>query len=124
MNPAPGHMPPQRHATTWSGVLQHQHPRLVVDRAAQTRTTLITKDQVISAIKNTLDDHGIDLPFPTQQILFRDQTEETDDDRSSQREGWPAGKGPSPIPRTIAGTLRSAGDLKQWTAEENSRPAA
>jgi hypothetical protein len=36
---------------------------------------------------------NIDMPFPTQQILFHDQTEETDGDRSRQREGWPAGYG-------------------------------
>ena len=35
-------------------------------------------------------DAGIDLPFPTQQVLFHDQTEATDGDRRQQREGWPA----------------------------------
>ncbi len=35
---------------------------------------------------------GIDLPFPTQQILFHDQTDEHDGDRRRQREGWPAPK--------------------------------
>ena len=34
------------------------------------------QDKVLTAIKNKLTDHGIDLPFPTQQILFHDQTEE------------------------------------------------
>jgi small conductance mechanosensitive channel len=45
---------------------------------------------------------NIDMPFPTQQILFHDQTEETDGDRSRQREGWPAGSGDVPKPRTIS----------------------
>lgn len=67
----------------------------------------ITKDQVITAIKKTLVENGIDLPYPTQQILFHDQTEETDGDRSRQREGWPAGKGQVPKPKTIAGELRA-----------------
>ena len=39
-------------------------------------------------------ENGIDLPFPTQQILFHDQTEESDGDRRTQREGWPAGDDP------------------------------
>ena len=45
---------------------------------------LTAQDQVITAIKNTLIEHGIDLPFPTQHILFHDQTEETDGDRLRQ----------------------------------------
>jgi hypothetical protein len=61
---------------------------------------------VITAIKKTLVANGIDLPFPTQQILFHDQTEETDGNRSRQREGWPAGKGEVPKPRRISDSLR------------------
>jgi small-conductance mechanosensitive channel len=64
------------------------------------------QDGVIVAIKETLLAHGVDLPFPTRQILFHDQTEETDGDRARQREGWPAGAGGAPRPRTIAGALR------------------
>lgn len=48
------------------------------------------QDRVLTNIKNKLTANGIDLPFPTQQILFHDQTEETDGDRTRQREGWPA----------------------------------
>ncbi len=61
---------------------------------------LYSRDQVLTAIKNKLTANGIDLPFPTRQILFHDQTEETDGDRSRQREGWPAGKKEVP-PRSI-----------------------
>ena len=43
---------------------------------------------------------GIDLPFPTQVVLFHDQTEATDGDRRRQREGWPAGNSP-PEPRPL-----------------------
>ena len=39
--------------------------------------TLDVQDQVLT-VKNKLSANGIDLPFPTQQILFHDQTEETD----------------------------------------------
>ena len=36
--------------------------------------SLITRDKVLTAIKKKLTANGIDLPFPTQQILFRDRT--------------------------------------------------
>ncbi len=67
---------------------------------------LDTQDKVLTAIKNKLTANGIDLPFPTQQILFHDQTEETDGDRDRQREGWPRGKGDVPKPRSIAENLQ------------------
>ncbi|MFL9458252.1 mechanosensitive ion channel family protein [Tolypothrix bouteillei VB521301_2] len=73
---------------------------------------LTSRDQVISKIKNKLVKNGIDLPFPTRQILFHDQTEETDGDRSSQREGWPAGKSSVPKPRSIGGSLRRLAELR------------
>ncbi len=59
------------------------------------------QDRVLTNIKNKLLANGIDLPFPTQQILFHDQTEATDGDRLHQREGWPAGKGKVPNSRGI-----------------------
>ena len=65
------------------------------------------QDQVLTNIKNHLTANGIDLPFPTQQILFHDQTEATDGNRTRQREGWPAGKGEVPQPRTISNALSS-----------------
>ncbi|GAB4458412.1 MAG: hypothetical protein OHK0029_19590 [Armatimonadaceae bacterium] len=68
------------------------------------KDVLQVRHEVISAIKNRLDDAGIDMPFPTQVHLFHDQTEETDGDRTRQREGWPAGKNP-PRARTLARTL-------------------
>jgi small conductance mechanosensitive channel len=67
---------------------------------------LAARDRVLTAIKNKLTANGIDMPFPTQQILFHDQTEETDGDRARQREGWPAGRQEVPKPRTIGGSLR------------------
>ncbi|MBD2169289.1 mechanosensitive ion channel family protein [Calothrix membranacea FACHB-236] len=67
---------------------------------------LVSRDRVLTAIKKTLTANGIDLPFPTQQILFHDQTEETDGDRSRQREGWPAGNREVPKPRRISDSLR------------------
>lgn len=67
---------------------------------------LASRDKVLSAIKKTLVENGIDLPFPTQHILFHDQTEETDGNRSRQREGWPSGKGEVPKPHRISDSLR------------------
>ncbi len=51
-------------------------------------------DHAIANVKEALTAAGIDLPYPTSQVLFHDQTEETDGDRSRQREGWAAGKSP------------------------------
>ncbi|BAZ40460.1 MscS mechanosensitive ion channel [Calothrix sp. NIES-4101] len=79
---------------------------------------LISRDRVLSAIKKTLVANGIDLPFPTQQILFHDQTEETDGNRSRQREGWPAGKGEVPKPRRISDSLRLLAQVR--SSEDNN----
>lgn len=48
------------------------------------------RDQVLAILNEKLVSNGIDLPFPTQQILFHDQTEDGDGDRRRQREGWPS----------------------------------
>jgi small-conductance mechanosensitive channel len=76
---------------------------------------LDTRDKVLTAIKNKLTANGIDLPFPTQQILFHDQTEETDGDRSRQREGWPAGNKDVPNSRSISGSLRNLVEMRTQT---------
>ncbi|WP_196773916.1 mechanosensitive ion channel family protein [Methylorubrum extorquens] len=58
------------------------------------RDALDALDHAISNVKDALTAAGIDLPYPTSQMLFHDQTEETDGDRTRQREGWPAGRKP------------------------------
>ncbi|MDX2140548.1 MAG: mechanosensitive ion channel family protein [Chloroflexota bacterium] len=73
--------------------------------ASRRADILDIQDQVITAIKKRLLENGIDIPFPTQHMLFHDQTEETDGDRARQREGWPAGHNPPPKPRRIADAL-------------------
>jgi small-conductance mechanosensitive channel len=73
---------------------------------------LDSRDKVLTAIKKKLTANGIDLPFPTQQILFHDQTEETDGNRSRQREGWPAGNKEVPKPRSIGGSLRKLAQMR------------
>ena len=67
------------------------------------RTDIVhTRAKVILAIWEAANANGIDLPFPTQIMLFHDQTEETDGDRTKQREGWPAGENPPRSRRTVA----------------------
>jgi small-conductance mechanosensitive channel len=45
---------------------------------------------VLTAVKAALTEAGIDLPYPTRQVLLHNQTEDADGDRRRQREGWPA----------------------------------
>ncbi|HEY9880050.1 MAG TPA: mechanosensitive ion channel family protein [Leptolyngbyaceae cyanobacterium] len=81
---------------------------------------LALQDKVLTNIKNKLTANGIDMPFPTQQILFHDQTEETDGDRARQREGWPAGKREVPGVRSIGGSLRKLAEVRSQS-NGNSR---
>lgn len=60
---------------------------------------ITTQGRVIVAAYKALDAAGIDMPYPTQVQLWHDQTEATDGDRSTQREGWPAGRGDVPTAR-------------------------
>ena len=62
---------------------------------------LLARDHVLENIKNRLTAAGIDMPFPTQQLLLHNQTEATDGNRQQQREGWPAGQGEVPAPRPL-----------------------
>lgn len=57
-----------------------------------------TQARVILALYKAAKAAAIDLPYPTTVMLFHDQSEATDGDRSAQREGWPAGANP-PRPR-------------------------
>ena len=75
---------------------------------------LLARDRVLENIKNELTEAGIDMPFPTQQLLLHNQTEATDGDRARQREGWPAGKGDVPKPRPLGRVLE---------AEESETPS-
>jgi small-conductance mechanosensitive channel len=81
-------------ARWWTGPRQHE--------------VLKVRSKVLTAIRQRLTQEGIDLPFPTSLVLFHDQTEESDGDRTRQREGWPAGRNP-PKPRTVAGALERRG---------------
>jgi small conductance mechanosensitive channel len=63
------------------------------------------RDRVIPAVKQRLFENGIEIAYPTHQLLFHDQTEEVDGDRRRQRAGWPAGRGDVPRPRRIGDAL-------------------
>ena len=63
------------------------------------KDALDARDVVLQRVKERLLAAGIDLPFPTQQMLLHDQTEEHDGNRAKQREGWPAGEGAVPTAR-------------------------
>ena len=65
-------------------------------------------DGAIEAVKDALAEAGVDLPYPTSQMLFHDQTEETDGDRTRQREGWPAAGREPPRSRWKAGRSDAA----------------
>lgn len=81
------------------------------------------KDKILESIKIALIKNGIDLPFPTYQVLFHDQTEETDGDRSQQREGWPAGQGRVPAPFTMATALCERGQHRKAQEERQASKA-
>ena len=82
------------------------------------------KDRVLTNIKNKLTANGIDLPFPTQQILFHDQTEATDGDRTHQREGWPAGKDQVPQQRSISSALNRLAKSKVKVQRNGSKASS
>ena len=106
---------------------------LVVDLAASTinirarwwitpprrADALDAQDKILTAINNRMIAAGIDLPFPTQQILFHDQTESTDGDRTQQREGWPVAQGDNPKPRKISDSLRQLASSSNNSNNEN-----
>ena len=69
---------------------------------------LIAQDKVLTETKTRLQAAGIDIPYPTHQVLLHDQTEETDGDRRRQREGWPAGDGE--VPRQARAVEPRSGD--------------
>ena len=80
--------------------------------------------EVIKAIKEGLDAASIDMPYDTQVHLFHDQTEETDGDRSAQREGWPAPKeGTLPRPRYRVEIEDRAAELEERNAQRGADEA-
>jgi small conductance mechanosensitive channel len=103
------------------GILEKPEPDLIVwELAASTvnvrlrwwtkpdRPSVVhVRGRVLEQVRERLPAAGIDLPYPTQVMLFHDQTDEADGDRTRQREGWPAGDSP-PGPAKIAAAIRSS----------------
>jgi small conductance mechanosensitive channel len=83
---------------------------------------LISRDKVLTQCKQQLTAAGIDLPFPTRQILFHDQTEESDGDRARQREGWPAGKSAVPKPAGVARALAGRERAEERLSDSGQAP--
>lgn len=65
-----------------------------------------SQDRVLQALEKAPLGVGIDLTYPTTQVLFHDRTETTDGRRTRHREGWPAGSGAGPGARDLVGALR------------------
>jgi small-conductance mechanosensitive channel len=120
------------------GALQEPAPDVLVVRLADFSVVLRARwwiepprranaldlqDRVLTTIKQTLMDNGIDLPFPTQQVLFHDQTEETDGDRARQREGWPSGQERIPKPRPVGTRVLRGKENHGTTRAESTRPS-
>jgi small-conductance mechanosensitive channel len=87
---------------------------------------VLARGRVVAMLRQALGRAGIDLPFPTQVLLFHDQTEETDGDRARQREGWPAGGSP-PRPRrlesAVLATARLGNGQGEPLADRHAPPA-
>lgn len=80
---------------------------------------LNVRDTVLERIKNALMEAGVDLPFPTTQVLFHDQTEETDGDRVRQREGWPRGREAVPRQAGISKILSTLAERRAGSDDPN-----
>ena len=76
---------------------------------------VLARGRVIAAVRDALTMAQIDMPYPTQVMLFHDQTDESDGDRRRQREGWPAGDSP---PRQRA----AVGSAARTARPQNPRP--
>lgn len=85
------------------------------------RDALDALDGAMVAVKEACAAHGIDLPYPTTQILFHDQTEEIDGDRTKQREGWPAGQSP-PRSRFEVQTELARSERSAERPDDGARP--
>lgn len=110
------------------GVLSEPSPDVLVAELAGSTVNLRTRwwtkpdrasvvnvrHQVIGSIKEALDAANIDMPYPTNVVLFHDQTEDSDGDRTRQREGWPAGESP-PKARTVARAIMNFDNSTQET---------
>ncbi|AUH35142.1 mechanosensitive ion channel family protein [Paracoccus tegillarcae] len=90
----------------------------------QRSSVVHTHARVIRAVSNALDEAAIDMPYPTNVMLFHDQTEETDGKRGNQREGWPAGKNPPRSRREVDDEARAAREKNREKMAEAEKEQA
>lgn len=102
------HSTPTVVVTGFSDFALKMRVRWWIEESAQVDMTDST-DQVLIAVKYALTGAGIDLPYPTSQVLWHDQTEEIDGDRNRQREGWPS-RADQKNPRSMA---RARSDVRK-----------
>lgn len=118
---APGVLPdppPEALVTSLGAAGVDMQARFWIDPPRR-REAVDALDGAIEAVKDALTNAGMDMPYPTSQVLFHDQTEETDGDRARQREGWPA-RGRD-VPRSRFATQEEA---RQAEARREPRPEA
>lgn len=108
------HSTPTVVVTGFSEFALKMRVRWWIEESAQVDMTDST-DQVLIAVKYALTNAGIDLPYPTSQVLWHDQTEEIDGDRHRQREGWPS-RADQKNPRSMA---RARYDVRKAEYVEN-----
>ena len=88
-----------------------------------TRSNVVAiHSKVLQNVAEAMAEASIDLPFPTQVILLHDQTEESDGDRTKQREGWPAGDNP-PKPARLSKVLEKMSGEKKRRADRGDSKA-
>ena len=118
------------------GVLEEPAPEVVVTALADfnislrarwwtkaVRTEVVhTTSRVLVALRKALTEAQVDLPYPTQVVLFHDQTDANDGDRTKQREGWPAGDSPPPR-RNLASAVAKAARTGGPAADGDDRIA-
>jgi len=83
---------------------------------SQRGDVVANKSAVIAGVKKALDKASIDMPYDTRVHLFHDQTEESDGDRTAQREGWPTpreGSAPKPRYQVTEPTMRKGERTQQ-----------
>lgn len=84
---------------------------------------VVMRRKVLKAVAEAMADASIDLPFPTQVVLLHDQTEESDGDRTRQREGWPAGDKPPKAATLASAVQRMSVDRAEIKNEEDGKSA-
>jgi small conductance mechanosensitive channel len=92
---------PAPDALVWDLAESSKNIRLRWWTAPSRADVVRVRDRVLQGVAEAFSGAGMDLPFPTRVLLFHDQTEAVDGDRTTQREGWPPGENP-PSPRRLA----------------------